>query len=360
MSVVIRVDSSTQIGSGHVMRCLTLADILTKKKSDIYFICRELAGNLCDFIEKKGYFVYRMLYDEKTVKSHSDESTRRSGETWGRDAKKTCQILREIKEHSNISCLIVDHYGLDGKWESTVRPFVEKIIVIDDLANRRHDCDLLLDQNLYYDIEGRYKGLVSDSCKLLLGPRYALLRPEFYEARKKLKQRDGIIRRIFVFFGGSDPTNETAKALRAIQQLNRADLYVDVVVGSINPHKKQIEQVCQSMKRANFYCQVNNMAELMAQADLAIGAGGATTWERCFLGLPCIILIVAENQKKVTERLAEMGLVINLGQCQMVSSTTILNQLNSLLEDPMILKKIGAQCFELMRNQTSILPFIIK
>src|SRR5690606_26558309 len=133
-------------------------------------------------------------------------------------------------------------YSIDIQWELKLRTYVNRIMVIDDLANRRHDCDLLLDQNLYENMEQRYMGLVPETCKLLLGPRYALLRPEFREARKKLRPRDGTVRRILIFFGGTDPTNETLKAIEAVRLLNCSDIEVDVVVGAKNPHRDLIKK----------------------------------------------------------------------------------------------------------------------
>lgn len=208
---------------------------------------------------------------------------------------------------------MVDSYALDHKWEKFLRPHVNKIMVIDDLANRAHDCDLLLDQNYYRDIEHRYDGLLPLTCRKLLGPEYALLRPEFHQAKKNLRKRDGKIRRILVFFGGSDPSNETKKALQAIKLLNRPEIAVDVVVGAGNPHREEIKQICSEMPNTTYYCQVENMAELMAAADLAIGAGGVTTWERLYLELPTIAIAVAENQVETLEALGEAEMVWYLG-----------------------------------------------
>ena len=192
------------------------------------------------------------------------------GVPWQQDATETLAALGETQP----AWLIVDHYALDLRWESILRPRVGKIMVIDDLADRPHDCELLLDQNLYQDMETRYDPLVPATCAKLLGPKYALLRPEFAQARKNLRQRDGQVMRILVFFGGVDPTNETAKAIHALASIADRQFAVDVVVGSGNPHKQQIENLCAEHEGFHYHCQVDNMAELMAAADLAIGAGG--------------------------------------------------------------------------------------
>jgi UDP-2,4-diacetamido-2,4,6-trideoxy-beta-L-altropyranose hydrolase len=316
MEILIRTDASQQIGSGHLMRCLTLANELTQK-AQVSFICRELTGNMCDYIEQQGYIVHRLPLPETD---------------WQTDAKQTTAIL--ATENKLIDWLIVDHYGLDAQWETTMRPYVRKIMVIDDMANRRHDGDILLDQNLYKDMESRYQDLVPKHCKQLLGPKYALLRPEFLAARNTLRKRDGNIKRLLIFMGGSDPTNETAKALEAIKLLNCPDIAVDVVVGVTNPHREQIKQLCAFLPNSTYYCQVSNMAELMAKADLAIGAGGSTHWERCCLGLPSLVMTIAENQEKLTKVLHEQGYLISLGTKEKVSAKSIWQKLYDILNNP--------------------------
>ena len=190
---------------------------------------------------------------------------------WQEDATETSAILAQ--GDGSIDWLIMDHYALDRLWETEMRPDVRKIMVIDDLADRRHDCDLLLDQNLFKNSHSRHDGLVPIPCQKLLGPRYALLRREFRAARKTLRVRDGRIKRILIFFGGGDPTNETAKALKALAQLNRPEVAVDVVVGGGNPYNKQIQTLVGALPKATYHCQIMNMAELMAAADIAIGGG---------------------------------------------------------------------------------------
>ena len=221
-------------------------------------------------------------------------------------------------------------------------------MVIDDLADRPHDCDLLLDQNLYEGLERRYDGLVPDHCERLLGPRYALLRPEFAAARKTLRHRDGRVRRILVFFGGSDLSNETAKALEAIRLLNRTDIAVDVVVGVSNPKGDQIREICRGMPNIHFHLQVENMAELMALADLAIGAGGTTTWERCCLGLPSLVLVLADNQREVVEVMTDAGAMRNVGWHADVTSSGLAEVLQMALTSPDYLNAMSERSFAIM------------
>lgn len=333
--VVFRVDASVKIGSGHVMRCLTLAGQLKETGSEVIFICSDLPGNLASLIVKDGYRVFLIPY----LKVSKDEK-------WKRDLENTVNLLTAL--NNPIDLLVVDHYGLDYRWEAPLRKFVKEIMVIDDLANRQHDCNILLDQNLYQNMNKRYEGLVPLNCKKMLGPKHALLRPEFYEARRKLRPRDGIVKRILVFFGGSDPTNETVKALRAIQMLNRPDIAVDVVVGMSNPFKAEIQQICATMPKTSYYCQVNNMAELMTVADLAIGAGGTATWERCFLGLPSIVVAVAENQVVTSQALNEYGGCIYLGNSTNFDEKRLINIVSYLISDPSNLKNIAKACWRLL------------
>lgn len=352
--VVFRVDSSVKIGSGHVMRCLTLADEMHQYGVEVYFICRELSGNMCRTIEQKGYIVYSLPYNEFEVLDTVDERAIWSGVAWQTDAEQTIHILDDLNADNVIKWLIIDHYGLDEKWEQQIRSYVKNIMVIDDLADRKHDCDLLLDQNLYLDMKVRYEDLIPKHCTTLLGPQHVLLRQEFYEAKQKAKVRDGIVKRILIFFGGSDSTNETMKALQAFTLLKKTEITIDVVVGKINPHKEEIKQYCNEFFNINFHCQVNNMAELMVNADLAIGAGGSTTWERCYLGLPAIIIILAENQKETTEAVAQRGAIINLGWYLEVKVIDIYEKIYSILQSMDQLKKTSMEAFAIVKSSSSM------
>ncbi len=376
MNIFFRVDASEEIGTGHVMRCITLADELQSNGANIFFICRELKGNLIGYIEDKGYKVFT-LKNVTDIQSKSIESLRETKNcssiknhfdwletTWQEDANQVRKIIRDFFENegNKIEWLIVDHYALDEKWEKKLRPYTKKIMIIDDLANRSHDCDLLLDQNLCENMERRYDELVPRKCQKLLGPQFALLRPEFKEARKNLKKRDGQVKRILVFFGGVDPTNETVKALQAIQMLETSDITIDVVVGKSNPHKNQVAKYCNSMPNTNFYCQVENMAELMAQADLAIGAGGVTTWERCYLGLPAIVLTTANNQKNIINAVSKKKAIVYLGEKENITSKHVYKTLNKVIFDKKFLKKMGKEAFKIMNireNKESIISKFI-
>jgi UDP-2,4-diacetamido-2,4,6-trideoxy-beta-L-altropyranose hydrolase len=222
-------------------------------------------------------------------------------------------------------------------------------MVIDDLANRPHECDLLLDQNYYRDLDSRYQGLVPEQCVTLLGPEYVLLRPEFTQARARLRARDGTVRRILVFFGGSDPTNETEKVMEALSLLGRPDIEVDVVVGLANPKRDAIQALCGALPNVSFHCQVSNMAELILNADLGVGAGGAAMWERCYLGLPTITVVFAANQARTTEDVATTGAIEYLGWSGRLSPADYAHALGESIGNPARTRQIGELALRVVR-----------
>lgn len=329
MKIAIRADASIAIGTGHIMRCLTLAEALRSQQDDITFICREVAGNCCNLIADKGFNVMRLPAADEFDAAH--------------DAEQTAGVIG-----AGLDWLIVDHYGIGATWERQLRPHGGQIMVIDDLADRHHDCDLLLDQNLFDNQQQRYDTLVPPGCRLFLGPRYALLREEFITAQQTLRQRDGTVRRILLFFGGSDPTNETEKTLLSINRPGFREISVDVVVGSANPNGDRIQNLCNAMENVSFHRQITNMAELMAQADLAIGAGGTATWERCLLGLPTLVVVVADNQAHPAQTADKAGVVRLVGVSAEVTATSLAMAIETALQTPPELARMASRCRALM------------
>jgi UDP-2,4-diacetamido-2,4,6-trideoxy-beta-L-altropyranose hydrolase len=297
-NVLFRVDASVAIGSGHLMRCLTLAERLRVDGNEVAFVCSDLPGALFELLDSK-----EIRFEKISQMSNSSQKI---------DALMTIDAAHQLFP-DGVDWLVVDHYELDAEWERLIRTIADNVFVIDDLANRAHDCDLLLDQNYYINLESRYNGLLPDSCSKLLGPSFVLLRDEFDTQKRTLRERDGSIKRILVFFGGSDHTNQTQRVLDALNLLQLKDIEIDVVVGISNPHLESIKTYCAQSSALNFYCQVSNMAELISKADLAIGAGGSVMWERCFLGLPSITVVFAKNQERTTEDLSSTGAIKYLG-----------------------------------------------
>lgn len=310
MLVAFRADASVEMGSGHVMRCLTLADALTRKGHSCLFICRNHAGNLSGLITDKGYEVH-LLSGAEPTQTHvsSDPALPHSewlGVSWEHDARQTLEVLGG----QGADWLVVDHYALEACWERELAPVVGQIMVIDDLADRNHDCVLLLDQNLGRDTVD-YDDKVPSDCMRLIGPHFALLRPEFAEFREHSlhRRRQPELKRILISLGGVDRTNVTGLVLNALAETTLpADTELDIIMGGTAPHLSQVRhQAAQLPFQATVSVNVNNMAERMALADLAIGAAGSTSWERCCLGLPAIMVVLAENQVAAAQAIKELG-----------------------------------------------------
>lgn len=293
-NIAIRVDASPTIGTGHMMRCLTLASELKRRGVGLRFICREIPEHLAFAITSAGHELKRLAANSPFHQLS--------------DAQNTIDALSDKKW----DWLIVDSYALDIDWESRLRIKMRHIFVIDDIANRSHDCDILLDQNFYLNMSDRYNGKVPEQCRLLLGPKYALLRDEFRQLSASVVIRSDQVNRVLVFFGGVDTHNYTTLAIEALAESGRHDLIVHVVVGLQHVHLDAIKSLCE---RHGYLCEVQTtrMAELIANSDLAIGAGGSAAWEYCALALPMLIVITAENQRQLAVDLHSYGAAVLVG-----------------------------------------------
>ncbi len=325
MNIVFRVDASLDIGSGHVMRCLTLAKTLSELGANISFICREHPGNLLELIRDRGFNSAALLLpDAESCESLSEGGYALTHDSWlGTDWRSDAEQSQAAITDEKVDWLIVDHYALDARWESTMRPFCERIMVIDDLADRDHDCDLLLDQNLIADMEHRYDNRVPSHCAQLLGPSYALLQSEYAELHPRTPPRMGPVQRIFVFFGGADNHNLTGQAIAAFLDLDRSDIMLDVVINPASPNAAPIREQAQDHTNITLHETLPSLAPLMLKADLAIGAGGATSWERCCLGLPSLVITLAENQKPIAAELDRQRLVHWLGHHDTLNESSL-------------------------------------
>ena len=343
MRIYIRVDASTEIGTGHVVRCLTLATALKHKQHDVTFICRDLTGNLISHIELTGFNVLTLRQTAAYLEiddTNSHASWLPVG--WQQDADDCKQLLSNVNP---IDWIIIDHYSLDKKWESELNHLCNHMMAIDDLADREHNIDLLLDQNLYSDMNQRYSSLVADDCTTLIGPKYTLLREEFTAVHDRVKARSQL-KNILIFFGGVDNQNMTLTTISAISQI---DVNVDIIIGSTNPHKQSIIDACASFENMQCHVNVTRMAEFMLQADLAIGAGGTTTWERCYLGLPAVVLTLAKNQAAVNQAVANCGACIIAGDTTTTESE-ITAQIKHIADKPHILTQMSESALSIMRN----------
>jgi UDP-2,4-diacetamido-2,4,6-trideoxy-beta-L-altropyranose hydrolase len=344
VNIAFRTDASKQIGTGHFMRCLALADELKKQGAQISFVSHNLPVHLSDLLIDRGV-EYKPL-SMVTMKEPGDELAHAHwlATNQAQDANSTLRALG----NQSWDWIVVDHYALDARWEGALRGNCKKLIVIDDLADRKHDCDVLIDQNYYADMHNRYTSKVPAHCQLLLGPTYALLRKEFGILHKQIKPREGHVRKILVFFGGVDASNHTSSAIKALAKLN-CQQQVDVVIGANHPNCLQLQQDCAEY---GYVChvQTNQMAELMAEADLAIGAGGTATWERCCLGLPALTLCLAENQRKLIIDAAEMGLLYAPVCNEQNLVNTIFHHVKSLLENPALINLISQAGMKLVNG----------
>lgn len=270
--IIFFCEASLTIGTGHVMRCLTIANMLKKNYCKCYFVTSstsiELIPQLNDF-----FLITPEKYNKNPI---------------------------------NCDLIIIDNYELDYNFEKTLRNFANKIMIIDDLFNRKHNCDILLDQNFGVK-KTFYKNLINKDCKTLLGTKYAILRPEFLEYRNKIyKKRKSTkaINKILINFGGSDIKNHSLKALEMLEKTNfRGE--INVVLGFLCPNLESIKKFSETSKNKIYVFQQANMAQMIYEADIAIAAGGSSTWERCCLGLPTYMIKIADNQSRIFEELGQ-------------------------------------------------------
>jgi UDP-2,4-diacetamido-2,4,6-trideoxy-beta-L-altropyranose hydrolase len=297
-SAIFRTEASVTIGGGHVRRCLVLADALAEAGWKIRFICSVAARSIVPMLAQGGFAVTEPAAFEK--------------------APARCDLL------------VIDHYGLDAAFERAARGWAARILVVDDLANRPHDCDVLLDQS---PGRGRadYAALVPKDCALLLGPSYALLDPRFRAARRQ-RRPIGKVERIFVNFGTADTANATGLALDAIGAA-QIDAAVDIVIGGAAPHLAVLRTKVAARVGATLHVDVDDVATLMQRADLAIGAGGVGALERCALGVPSAILTVADNQHTNARNLAASGAAVYWGDIGARSVDEIAAGLKALVGD---------------------------
>lgn len=334
MKVAFRTDASDQIGTGHVMRCLTLADALSKRGAISRFICRAHSGNLIDLIHERGHEaivlpptqVAGLRPDAPPSLPHASWL----GTVWQTDALQTLAAI----DTTMMDWLIVDHYSLDFKWEKTLRSACKRLMVIDDLADRLHDCDLLLDQNFGSSRE-RYTGLVPQSCVQLHGPDHALINPAYAAHRDKFVRRIEAIRRVLIYFGGgAGSVDIVGMALRALSRQELTHIKVDIVISHAYRYRLALESAATQRGGVTIHTQLPNLVDLMAIADLSIGAGGVTTWERCCMGLPSIVVSVADNQQQACEALAAKGLIQYLGSMHSVHVDSIAKAIHYLQDHP--------------------------
>ena len=327
MNFSFRVDSSPIIGMGHLMRCLTLANGLKKRGFECYFICRDFEGNGAQ----------RFIGNDFPLELLSIEGLELNENWLGVPLEKDITDTVDIVAQTPIDWLVIDHYEIDQQWEKEFRAkFPEtKIMVIDDLV-RAHDCDLLLDQT-YGRTEDEYRPIVSESAQLCLGTEFALLREEFIALRSQVQQKpDNNEPHIFVTLGGGDqgnPLRTIGKALRELAQ--KYSFSATVITGDVpDEHLSDYKSIGDNIELISFS---NDIAAEMVKADFAIGAGGGTSWERCCLGLPTVVLTIADNQIEISRILNEKEASLSV----LTVKQEIADAAEKLLSDPTLVAKMS-------------------
>lgn len=339
MRVIFRADASLHIGTGHVMRCLTLAEALRACGAECGFVTRDHTGHLAGRISARGFPVSLLPAGTSDFVAPPPAHAGWAGVHWTKDAAET------LGATDGADWMVVDHYALDARWERTVAGGRMRLMVIDDLADRPHAADLVLDQKFGHS-PADHAGLLPAGCRCLTGPRHALLRPEFAQTRaQSLSDRDGRgLRHLIVTLGGVDRGDATSAVLGALRTACLPpDLRITVIMGSDAPALERVRALAAQMPRpTEVAVDVADMAARMAAADLAISAGGGTTWERCCLGLPSIIVETADNQAGIARAMAAAGAALDPGPVEAAGFGRVLQAALREASDPARLDALSA------------------
>ena len=329
MTMIFRTDSSYAISIGHVMRCLNLADYLSAQHIDVSFLCRALEGHIADVIAQRGYTV-QLLEGEAKAPNREHNRFRHEhwlGASWQEDAEQTIQLA----SLASPKWMVVDHYGIDERWEQKVKSALGcRLMVIDDLADRKHDADILLDQNIHEDAT-RYDALLPPHCKRFMGPSYALLQPAYFKAENRRPKQEPP-KCLFIFFSAADRTGETLKTLQALQLVDYRFEQVIVVCGGQNAQLEEIQTLCTN-QHYELHVDTQHMAELISRADIAIGGGGVNSWERCYLHVPSLVISVADNQIHAAQESHRAGYIHYIGPSADIDIKQLANAMHQFIND---------------------------
>lgn len=302
-TVVFRVDASVEMGLGHVMRCNSLANQLEKHGWNILFLCKNHIGHQAEMIKSNGHHVVLLNANKKYKVNYCHDYDAWLGSSPLEDAELTIANIQHIK----VELLIVDHYSLDAIWHKKLRPYVQKIMVIDDLANRKYDCDILVDQT-FNRIKNDYNSLVNEHTFLCVGSKYALLREQFQlNPEKVLSHRLNrtSLNKILIMLGGSDSNNYTKTLLDSLLKIK--GIHLTIILGKNYSYLRALEIYVEKFTNVKLHYNVTDMTTIMLQHDICIGAAGSSNWERCVCGLPSILVLLAANQKKIVTEMVAFG-----------------------------------------------------
>lgn len=328
MKVVFRTDATGKIGTGHVVRCRTLAEALRERGAEISFVCRDEEGIAASILGPA--FEILLLPEERRRDDRAKQLKQYDlpGVAEEIDAHQTIEAIQKYRP----DWLVVDHYALSAEWEKTLRPHAHAMLAIDDIG-RPHDVTALLDQNFSLQAEARYENKLAPSTRTLLGPTYALLQSHYTAAIARTRARDAKVEHIVVFFGGAE-TEMTILTINALSRQEFEKIQLDIVVGKANPNADAIAERARERPLTNVHRNLPSLANLLASADLAIGAGGGNTWERCYLGLPTIVIAVAENQIPAHRDLAAAGITEYLGPQETADEDKLAAAVRHLIAEP--------------------------
>ena len=311
--VLFRADASASIGTGHVTRCRVLALALAREGVPAVWLCRSLPPALEALLTADGFIVHRT--DAPAGPAEAD-------------------AIRAQAAAVGAQLVVIDHYGVDARTEGQVRRGGFPVLAVDDMY-LPHDCDLVLNQNLYAD-KTAYRGQVPEECRILAGWRYALLRDEFVEVPRRPRgrpSRDGT--RVLVCLGGGDHPNISLRVLRALERVAGVTIQVELIIGGSNPHVAALRTAAaESPLDITLDQDVRDMARRMARADLAVTAGGTTHLELVATALPALMVTIADNQERVTAHMGSEGLAISLGWHEDVTEASIAAAVEALLTHP--------------------------
>ncbi|MBX9407566.1 UDP-2,4-diacetamido-2,4,6-trideoxy-beta-L-altropyranose hydrolase [Pseudomonas baetica] len=342
MRVLIRADASPTIGSGHIARCLTLARVLRGQGSHVAFACRRLPGHRLDALLAEGFETFAL------PERYPDEDPQQAIESmlpWQADIDALAGLL---EGHAGFDWVIADHYGLDHHWQTAARRWAPRIAAVDDLATRRYSVDLLLNQNLS-GLSENYAPLLPAGCRTLLGPRYAMLREEFNCAAIEIKPK---ARRVLVNFGGFDAARQTHHAMQALADF--AELQVDFVAGADNPALAHMQAMVETRPNWHLHSFVSDFYQRMTEADLFIGAGGGTSWERAAMGLPTICIAVSNNQQANGEVMAAAGAHVFMGAREQVTVEQLRQAIGFVTENVYLRQSLAERSRQLVDGRGAL------
>ena len=331
MRVVFRTDASPRIGSGHLRRCLTLATELRKRGAEVTFVVREHAPGWYLPLDLAGFPRQVLPAPRQTDRGSDGDYERWLGVSQDQDSTETCDVMGP-----GAALLVVDHYGLDDRWERQMHSQASTIMAIDDLASRRHEVDVLLDQNMAIDPTARYRGLVGPDTRLLVGPSVALLDPSFRQIRSVMpaQRLDDGAGSVLVYLGASDMFELTVPVARGLLRSIDPSRRVEVVVRSGSSAAQELRALETHTPQLRVWEDVPSLAGLFATCDMAVGAGGATALERLCLGVPTVLVSVAENQLSACNAMADLGLARYLGEAAKLAPEQVVDEAVRLLGDP--------------------------